>query len=68
MTMASVTPVDHNGAYVGTNSNGYNSTPSDGGKSPLSMSLGFLKSLTEKKTTRGTSGQISVANSHSNIQ
>jgi len=31
---------------------GYGSGVSDGGKSPLSMSLGFLKTLTEKKNTK----------------
>ncbi|KFY93319.1 hypothetical protein V500_03776 [Pseudogymnoascus sp. VKM F-4518 (FW-2643)] len=34
---------------------GYGSSEqSESGKSPLSMSLGFLKTLTEKKSTRGT--------------
>lgn len=33
---------------------GYGSSEqSENGKSPLSMSLGFLKTLTEKKSTRG---------------
>ncbi|KAH8820312.1 hypothetical protein F5884DRAFT_744672 [Xylogone sp. PMI_703] len=46
--MASTSPVESYGNAPGAG--GYGS--SDGGKSPLSMSLGFLKNLTEKKTTR----------------
>lgn len=38
---------------VKSGGSGYGSGQSDSGKSPLSMSLGFLKTLTEKKTTRG---------------
>jgi hypothetical protein len=50
--MSSASPVDQYGNNVGGGS-GYGSGQSDGGKSPLSMSLGFLKTLTEKKNTRG---------------
>ncbi|RFU24062.1 hypothetical protein B7463_g12276, partial [Scytalidium lignicola] len=46
--MASATPIDGYGNPSGAS--GYGS--SDSGKSPLSMSLGFLKNLTEKKATR----------------
>jgi len=49
--MSSASPVDQYGNKVG--GSGYGSGQSDSGKSPLSMSLGFLKTLTEKKTTRG---------------
>jgi hypothetical protein len=50
--MSSASPVDQYGNKVGGGS-GYGSGQSDSGKSPLSMSLGFLKTLTEKKSTRG---------------
>jgi hypothetical protein len=50
--MSSASPVDQYGNKVGGGS-GYGSGQSDSGKSPLSMSLGFLKTLTEKKNTRG---------------
>lgn len=33
--------------------NAYDNSDSTGSKSPLHMNLGFLKNLTEKKTTRG---------------
>lgn len=36
-----------------TYGNGSENASDTSGKSPLSMSLGFLKNLTEKKTTRG---------------
>ena len=49
--MSSALLVDQYGNKVG--GSGYGSGQSDSGKSPLSMSLGFLKTLTEKKTTRG---------------
>jgi hypothetical protein len=49
--MSSASPVDQYGNKSG--GSGYGSGQSDGGKSPLSMSLGFLKNLTEKKNTRG---------------
>jgi hypothetical protein len=48
--MSSASPVDQYGNKSG--GSGYGSGQSDGGKSPLSMSLGFLKNLTEKKNTR----------------
>jgi hypothetical protein len=51
--MSLTSPVDQYGNKSGTS--GYGSGQSDSGKSPLSMSLGFLKNLTEKKSTRGTS-------------
>ena len=35
--------------------NSYDNIESNGSKSPLHMNLGFLRNLTEKKTTRGTS-------------
>lgn len=48
--MSSMSPTDQ----YGHKSLGYASEePSDGGKSPLQMSLGFLKNLTEKKPARG---------------
>lgn len=50
--MSSTSPVDPYGNKSG--GSGYGSGQSDSGKSPLSMSLGFLKNLTEKKSTRGT--------------
>lgn len=47
-------PVDQYGNPIGS---GYHSSEqSDSGRSPLSMSLGFLKNLTEKKSTRGERG------------
>jgi len=50
--MASLTsPIEQYASKSG--GSGYGSGQSDSGKSPLSMSLGFLKTLTEKKTTRG---------------
>ena len=39
--------------------NAFASGDSNGGRSPLSMNLGFLKSLTEKKTT--TRGELTDA-------
>jgi hypothetical protein len=52
--MASTSPpIDQYGLPSG--GSGYGSGQSDNGKSPLSMSLGFLKTLTEKKNTRGRS-------------
>lgn len=51
-TMSLVSPVDPYANKSG--GSGYGSGQSDSGKSPLSMSLGFLKTLTEKKSTRGT--------------
>lgn len=48
--MSSVSPIDQYGNKSG--GSGYGSGQSDSGKSPLSMSLGFLKTLTEKKSTR----------------
>jgi hypothetical protein len=51
--MSSASPIDQYGSNaVGS---GYGSGQSDSAKSPLSMSLGFLKTLTEKKSTRGES-------------
>lgn len=51
--MSLPSPVDQYGNKLG--GSGYGSSgQSDSGKSPLSMSLGFLKNLTEKKSTRGT--------------
>jgi len=47
--MASVSPVDQSG---GNNGSSYGSGHSDNGNSSLNLSLGFLKTLTEKKTTR----------------
>lgn len=49
--MSSASPVDQYANKSG--GSGYGSGQSDSGKSPLSMSLGFLKNLTEKKNTRG---------------
>jgi hypothetical protein len=47
--MATDLPTDQYATRAGS---GYGSAHSDNDKSPLSMSLGFLKTLTEKKTTR----------------
>ncbi|KAL3417596.1 BZIP-type transcription factor [Phlyctema vagabunda] len=50
--MASLSPVDQ---YTNKSGSGYGSggqSDNDASRSPLSMSLGFLKNLTEKKTTR----------------
>ena len=49
--MSAPSPTDQYGNPTG--GSGYGSGQSDSGKSPLSMSLGFLKNLTEKKNTRG---------------
>jgi hypothetical protein len=49
--MSAASPTDQYGNKSG--GSGYGSGQSDNGKSPLSMSLGFLKNLTEKKNTRG---------------
>jgi hypothetical protein len=50
--MSLPSPVDQYG--IKPSASGYGSSgQSDSGKSPLSMSLGFLKTLTEKKSTRG---------------
>jgi hypothetical protein len=49
--MSAPSPTDQYGNPTG--GSGYGSGQSDSGKSPLSMSLGFLKNLTEKKSTRG---------------
>jgi hypothetical protein len=49
--MSAASPPDQYGNKSG--GSGYGSGQSDSGKSPLSMSLGFLKNLTEKKNTRG---------------
>lgn len=48
--MASTSALDQYGNPPG--GGGYGSGQSDSSKSPLSMSLGFLKNLTEKKNTR----------------
>jgi hypothetical protein len=49
--MSTASPIDQYGNKSGEST--YGSGQSDSGKSPLSMSLGFLKTLTEKKNTRG---------------
>lgn len=54
--MSSQSPIDPYGNKSG--GSGYGSGQSDSGKSPLSMSLGFLKTLTEKKSTRGSCGTV----------
>lgn len=52
--MTSASPVDPYGPRLGGSApSADGSGQSDSGKSPLSMSLGFLKTLTEKKNTRG---------------
>lgn len=52
--MSSASPVDPYGPRPsGGAGSADGSGQSDNGKSPLSMSLGFLKTLTEKKNTRG---------------
>lgn len=51
--MSSASPTDQYGSRSGGNGSADVSGQSDNGKSPLSMSLGFLKTLTEKKGTRG---------------
>jgi len=53
--MSSTSPVDQYGNKSGTSQ--YGSGQSESAKSPLSMSLGFLKTLTEKKATR-VDGQV----------
>jgi hypothetical protein len=50
--MSAPSPVDQYGNKLDGSAYG-SSGQSDSGKSPLSMSLGFLKTLTEKKSTRG---------------
>ena len=57
--MSSASPIDNYGDKSGGSQ--YGSGQSDGAKSPLSMSLGFLKTLTEKKSTRGKSGMMRTA-------
>lgn len=55
--MASSSPqVDQYGNISG--GSGYGSNNSESGKSPLNLSLGFLKTLTEKKGTRGTGSYL----------
>ena len=54
IAMSSASPIDQYGNNPGGSV--YGSGQSDSAKSPLSASLGFLKSLTEKKSTRGKSG------------
>jgi hypothetical protein len=55
--MSLPSPVDQHGNKL--SGSGYGSSgQSDSGKSPLSMSLGFLKTLTEKKSTRGAFDRI----------
>ena len=52
--MSSASPVDQYGSRPGGGGGSADGSGlSDNGKSPLSMSLGFLKTLTEKKSTRG---------------
>jgi hypothetical protein len=53
IAMSSASPIDHYGPKSGGSGSADVSGQSDNGKSPLSMSLGFLKTLTEKKSTRG---------------
>ncbi|KAA6409888.1 MAG: hypothetical protein FRX48_06501 [Lasallia pustulata] len=56
--MAMISPVDSrmgssgDGLSSPTGGNAYDNSDSAGSKSPLHMNLGFLKNLTEKKTTR----------------
>ncbi|KAI9650906.1 hypothetical protein NHQ30_000941 [Ciborinia camelliae] len=60
--MASVSPDNYD--YTNKSDRGdYPSGQSEGGKSPLSMSLGFLKNLTEKKSTRGMIKKIPIPRS-----
>lgn len=57
MSTTWVAPVDQDGNKSGAG--GYvSSGHSDSSKSPLSMGLGLLKSLTEKKSPRGTYGLL----------
>lgn len=53
--MTSMSPIEPSNGHRPSIGGGYVSGHSDGSKSPLSMSLGFLKTLTEKKNTRGVS-------------
>ncbi|TAQ83595.1 hypothetical protein B7494_g8088 [Chlorociboria aeruginascens] len=53
--MASAAPMEQYANQSGEHE--YISEQSESGKSPLSMSLGFLKTLTEKKATKGKSMQ-----------
>jgi hypothetical protein len=57
--MAGSGPTDQYGNPTG--GSGYGSGQSDSGRSPLAMSLGFLKNLTEKK---GTRGKLRLISSH----
>jgi len=52
MMTSSISPIEPSNGHR-SNGSGYGSGQSDGSKSPLTMSLGFLKNLTEKKNTRG---------------
>lgn len=57
--MAMISPVDSRMGSTGdglnspTGGNAYENSDTTGLRSPLHMNLGFLKNLTEKKTTRG---------------
>ena len=54
--METLSPMDSGGDSQHPGGSTYGSGESNGPKSPLHMNLGFLKSLTEKKTT--TRGMI----------
>ena len=50
--METLSPMDSGGEIPGQSAGStFGSGESNGGRSPLHMNLGFLKSLTEKKTT-----------------
>jgi hypothetical protein len=67
--MSSASPVDPYGPRPGGGAGSADgSGQSDNGKSPLSMSLGFLKTLTEKKSTRGKERIFETAHSSILIQ
>ncbi|PBP17453.1 BZIP-type transcription factor [Diplocarpon rosae] len=53
--MSALSPIDQYGNKSG--GSGYGSGQSESGKSPLSLSLGFLKNLTEKKSARADGQQ-----------
>ena len=60
--MSSASPIDHYVSKSGESQ--YGSGQSDTAKSPLSMSLEFLKNLAEKKPTRGMSDMSQIVLKH----
>lgn len=64
--MSSASPTDQYANKLA--GSGYGSGQSDSGKSPLSMSLGFLKTLTEKKNTRGMLMDLALGCTDANVR